>query len=84
MNATWRAIDACGPPTSSTAASVTTQTAGCADGRTVELIGVDGAGHQWPGGEPSPLAQKLADIPPPSTALDATDTIWQFFSRHHG
>ncbi|MGO8852517.1 MAG: polyhydroxybutyrate depolymerase, partial [Mycobacterium sp.] len=49
----------------------------------VELISVDGAGHQWPGGEPSPLAEKLAGIPPPSTALDATDTIWGFFSQHH-
>ncbi|MGP0077537.1 alpha/beta hydrolase family esterase [Mycobacterium sp.] len=83
VNTTWRSIDACGPPTSSTAGSVTTQTAGCADGRTVELISVDGAGHQWPGGEPSPLAEKLAGIPPPSTALDATDTIWGFFSQHH-
>ncbi len=83
VNATWRAIDACAPPTSSTAGSVTTQTAGCADGRTVELSSVDGAGHQWPGGEPSPLAENLAGIPPPSTALDATDTIWQFFSQYH-
>lgn len=54
VNATWRAIDGCGSPTSTTAGDVTTQTAGCADGRTVELISVAGAGHQWPGGEPSP------------------------------
>jgi len=83
VNATWRSIDACGPPTSTTAADVTTLTAGCADGRTVELISVAGAGHQWPGGEPSPLAEKLAGIPPPSTALDATDTIWRFFTQSH-
>ena len=84
VNAMWRSVHACGTPASSTAGSVTTQIAGCADGRTVELISVDGAGHQWPGGEPSPLADKLAGIPAPSTALDATDTIWQFFSRQHG
>lgn len=83
VNATWRAIDACGPPNSSTAGDVTTQVAGCPDGRTVELISVAGAGHQWPGGEPSPLAEKLAGIPAPSAALDATDTIWQFFTRNH-
>ena len=83
VNATWRSIDACGPPNSSTAGSVTTQTAGCADGRTVELISVTGAGHQWPGGEPSPLAERVAGIPAPSTALDATDTIWQFFTQSH-
>jgi poly(3-hydroxybutyrate) depolymerase len=80
VNATWRSIDGCGPPTSSTAGSVTTQTAGCADGRTVELISVAGAGHQWPGGEPSPLLEQFG-IPAPSTALDATDAIWQFFSQ---
>ena len=83
VNATWRGIDACGSPNSSTAGDVTTQVAGCADGRTVELISVAGAGHQWPGGEPSPLAEKLAGIPTPSTALNATDTIWQFFAQSH-
>ncbi|MGZ4578899.1 MAG: extracellular catalytic domain type 1 short-chain-length polyhydroxyalkanoate depolymerase [Mycobacterium sp.] len=83
VNATWRGIDACGPPSSSAAGDVTTQIAGCADGRTVELISVAGAGHQWPGGEPSPLAEKLAGIPAPSTALDATGTIWQFFAQNH-
>jgi polyhydroxybutyrate depolymerase len=82
VNATWRAIDACEPPTSTTAGEVTTQTAACADGRTVELISVAGAGHQWPGGAPSPLMERFG-IPAPSTALDATDTIWQFFSQNH-
>lgn len=83
VNATWRAVDGCGAPGSTTAGDVTTQTAGCADGRTVQLISVAGAGHQWPGGEPSPLAEKVAGIPAPSTALDATDTIWKFFSQKH-
>lgn len=83
VNATWRGIDACAPPTSTTAGDVTTRTAACADGRTVELISVAGAGHQWPGGEPSPLAEKAAGIPAPSTALDATGAIWQFFARNH-
>lgn len=83
VNATWRAIDGCAAPNSTTAGDVTTQTAGCAAGRTVELISVAGAGHQWPGGEPSPLAEKVAGVPAPSTALDATDTIWQFFSQRH-
>jgi polyhydroxybutyrate depolymerase len=82
VNATWRAIDGCGAPTSTTAGDVTTQTAGCADGRTVELISVAGAGHQWPGGTKSPLLERLG-APPPSTALDATDTIWQFFAQNH-
>ena len=82
VNDIWRSIDACGPPSSTTAGDVTTSTAGCADGRTVELISVAGAGHQWPGGEHSPLMERLG-MPPPSTALDATDTIWQFFTQNH-
>lgn len=69
VNATWRAIDGCEPPSSTTAGDVTTQTAGCADGRTVQLISVAGAGHQWPGGESSarnigrrPISNKLEII----------------------
>lgn len=82
VNATWRAIDGCGAPNSTTAGDVTTQVAGCPDGRTVELISVAGAGHQWPGGQPTPLAD-FVGIPAPSTALNATDTIWQFFIQNH-
>lgn len=82
VNATWRGIDGCGEPATSTAGAVTTQTADCPGGRTVELISIAGAGHQWPGGVPSPVAQRLGDLPPPSTALNATDTIWRFFSGH--
>jgi polyhydroxybutyrate depolymerase len=81
VNATWRAIDGCGAPASAVVGDVTTETAGCPGGRTVELISVAGAGHQWPGGTKSPLLEKLGS-PPPSTALDATDTIWQFFAGH--
>jgi polyhydroxybutyrate depolymerase len=83
VNATWRGIDGCGPPNSTTAGEVTTQTAGCPDGRTVELISVKGAGHQWPGGDPSPLAQWTGNIPAPSTAINATNSIWQFFAANH-
>jgi polyhydroxybutyrate depolymerase len=83
VNATWRSIDSCAPPTSITAGVVTTETAACADGRTVELISVAGAGHQWPGGMSNPILEKLGILPAPSTALDATDTIWQFFSQNH-
>jgi polyhydroxybutyrate depolymerase len=83
VNQTWRGIDGCGASATSTAGEVTTQTSDCPGGRTVELITVAGAGHQWPGGVPSPLAQRIGDLPPPSTALNATDTIWQFFAAHH-
>jgi polyhydroxybutyrate depolymerase len=82
VNAAWRAIDNCGPPASTTAGAVATETAGCPDGRTVELISVADAGHQWPGGVRGPILEHLG-LPEPSNALDATDTIWQFFSQHH-
>jgi polyhydroxybutyrate depolymerase len=83
VNATWRTIDACAAPTETTAGAVSTQTAACADGHTVELISVAGAGHQWPGGASNPVVERLVGLPAPSTALDATDTIWQFFAQNH-
>jgi poly(3-hydroxybutyrate) depolymerase len=48
VNATWRGIDGCGQPNSTTAGDVTTQTAGCDDGRTVELISMQGAATSGP------------------------------------
>ncbi len=83
LNATWRAIDRCDPPNNLVNGVVTTSIAGCADGRSVELITIDGAGHQWPGAPGKPALQKLLHLDAPSTALDATSTIWQFFSQHH-
>ena len=80
----WRAIDACtGPPVTATAGAVTTVTsAACAAGTEVVLVTVAGAGHQWPGSvPPSAAAKRLLDLDDPSTALDATATLWDFFSR---
>jgi len=82
VNARWRAIDHCRPPTATTAGVVTTSIANCPAGRTVELITIAGAGHQWPGAKPSLLAQTLLHTDPPSTALNATAVIWQFFAAH--
>jgi len=82
LNAAWRRIDHCSPPAIGTADVVTTSVAHCPDGRAVELITIAGAGHQWPGATPSVLAQKLLHTDPPSTALDATQVIWQFFAAH--
>jgi polyhydroxybutyrate depolymerase len=82
LNARWRVIDHCRPPAAATAGTVTTSAASCPAGRTVELITIAGAGHQWPGAKPSLLAQTLLHTDPPSTALDATKVIWQFFAAH--
>jgi polyhydroxybutyrate depolymerase len=78
-NALWRTADDCAAPAVSTVGLVTTSMAGCPDGRAVELITIAGAGHQWPG---STVVRPGAA--PPSTALDATSTIWKFFTAHSG
>ncbi|MFG2041490.1 alpha/beta hydrolase family esterase [Dactylosporangium sp. NPDC048998] len=78
----WRKTARCSAPQTRTKADVTTSVAHCPDGRDVELITIAGAGHQWPGGTSMPAAERMLGLPPPSKALDATDTIWQFFSTH--
>lgn len=81
--AAWRKADGCGAPASTTAGVVTTSTATCPDGRAVELITVEGAGHQWPGSSTKhPAVKKLLGADPPSTAFDATPLIWAFFAAH--
>lgn len=73
----WHAVDNCEPSDITTVGLVTTSTATCPAGRTVTLITIDGAGHQWPGSN----AVRDGAVPP-STALDATSTIWAFFAAH--
>lgn len=80
--ASWRSVDGCAAPTTSTDGAVTTSVASCPDGRAVELITIAGAGHQWPGAPQRPELEKLLGLDAPSTALDATGTIWQFFAAH--
>jgi polyhydroxybutyrate depolymerase len=82
LNARWRAIDHCAAPVARTAGTVTTATASCPGGRAVELITIAGAGHQWPGSASKPLIQRILGTDPPSTALNATQVIWQFFAAH--
>lgn len=76
VNAFWRKVNQCGPPDVTIKAPVTTSIAACADHRSVELITIDGGRHQWPGG--TTFLERLG----PSHALNATETIWQFFEAH--
>lgn len=78
--ATWRQVDGCASPSSTTSGVVTTSVAHCPDGRGVTLITIAGAGHQWPGSPDRPLIQKALGLDTPSTALDATAVIWSFFA----
>jgi len=82
VNASWRQTDHCAAPAVTTAGTVTTSLATCPAGRAVELVTIAGAGHQWPGSVPDPLAERLLGTDPPSTALDATQVIWAFFAAH--
>jgi polyhydroxybutyrate depolymerase len=80
--AMWQGVDGCPPPAVTTVETVTTSVATCPSGRSVELITIAGAGHQWPGSPSRPAVEKLLGLDPPSTALDATDVIWRFFADH--
>jgi polyhydroxybutyrate depolymerase len=75
--ALWRGTDSCQDPVDTAEPPVTTIRSVCADNRVVELITIAGAGHQWPGAS----AKGLADPDPASPALDATDTVWEFFDE---
>ena len=77
VNQLWRTSDGCDPPTSSAAGDVMTSIASCPSARTVELITIAGAGHQWPG---STQGRQGAD--PPYPGLNATQVIWEFFAAH--
>jgi polyhydroxybutyrate depolymerase len=80
---TWRGIDRCARPSVSSAGPVATSVANCPGGRSVELITIAGAGHQWPGQPgPNPAIARALQLDRPSTALDATQTIWRFFNAH--
>lgn len=77
VNQLWRTADSCDAPASTTSGQVTTSTATCPGPRTVELITIEGAGHQWPG---STKGRQGADTP--FAGLDATAVIWAFFAEH--
>lgn len=80
--ASWRRVDQCAAPVVTVRRPVTTSVATCPGQRAVELIMIQGAGHQWPGAPDRPLIQRILGTDPPSTALSATAVIWRFFLHH--
>ncbi|RUL83654.1 alpha/beta hydrolase family esterase [Tautonia sociabilis] len=48
------------------------------DGATVRFLVLDGHGHAWPGGQPTPGEVLL--VGPRTDAIDATEVIWDFLS----
>jgi polyhydroxybutyrate depolymerase len=73
----WRRVDGCLEPSEVSAGPVLRSVSGCDGGRSVELVTVEGAGHQWPGAE---VSRPAADAPFPD--LDASEDIWRFFAAH--
>ncbi len=81
--AKWRTIDDCGGVTARDDGSVHTETASGPSGATVTLVTLADAGHQWPGShELRPGFARMMRLDPPSTALDTTAMLWQFFAVH--
>jgi polyhydroxybutyrate depolymerase len=68
----FRVAGGCDAAVTTVEGLVTTSSSTCDDDRRVVLVTVADAGHQWPGADDG-----AAD--PPSTALDATAVIWEFF-----
>jgi len=75
--------DGCHDPVTRSAGPVHTQTASCAPGLDVDVITIDGAGHQWPGAKLDD-ARLAMDGPrnQPSEAIAATAELWSFFAAH--
>lgn len=80
--AMWRRVDQCDPPTTTADQQVTTSTAQCPAGRSVELITIAAAGHQWPQGEAAASRPVRPGADAPSDAFAATPLIWAFFAAH--
>jgi polyhydroxybutyrate depolymerase len=54
---------------------------GCKDGSAVSLYTVIGEGHEWPGGRHLGRGY-TAILGAQSNAINANNTMWQFFSSH--
>lgn len=74
----WATANGCaGPPEVTTQAAVQRTRYRCPVGRDVELMVLADHPHAWPGGE---RGSRLGATP--STTLNASDEIWDFFKRH--
>lgn len=74
----------CTSKTSTKTGVVQTDISHCPQSREVALITIENAGHQWPSGKTNKgfVSRILFNPDPPSTALDATATLWDFFQNH--
>lgn len=74
----WAEANGCKEkPTEREDATRIEQVYSCPAGRDVKLVLLKDNGHAWPGGR---RGSRLGDLP--STSLNATDAIWEFFAAH--
>lgn len=74
----WARVDGCtGEPTTIDHAAFTRQQYHCPAGHAVEIYLVNTNGHAWPGGQ---QGSRMGDKP--SSQLNGTDVIWDFFKSH--
>ncbi|MCC7123816.1 MAG: polyhydroxybutyrate depolymerase [Acidobacteria bacterium] len=74
----WARHDGCGQPVRrDTSVSDRTEWASCRGGTSVVFHSVKNNGHAWPGGQPGRQGAAV-----PTTAFDATEEMWAFFTRH--
>lgn len=78
----WREINNCELPIIKSDGLVTKNSSQCDNTKAVELVTIEGAGHQWPGSLPNTKASKLFKLDPPSTLINATNILWDFFKAH--
>ncbi len=77
---TWKKRDGCpGEPAREKKGGVIHTAFACADGTAVEVYAIEGQGHAWPGGQ---KGRRFGNVDEPSSEISATETMWEFFSRH--
>jgi polyhydroxybutyrate depolymerase len=74
----WAQANGCsGAPDTQDRAAIVLMQYHCPAGRDVQLYLIKDNGHSWPGGRPG---SRRADTP--SSSLNGTDVIWEFFRSH--
>lgn len=82
----WRDANACSSNSRNTSAGVVATARWTCSAGDVELITIAGAGHEWPGSHRGPRGAFLgallhiAPADPISDAINATATLWHFFT----